>query len=100
MNPSHEHITAYGGSTIPVLGAVLLRVWRNDFHCLLDCKLVHHPDVQSLLLLGGKAFLGKRIVSYLDNDQLNKPEMSSAPVYSIRGLAPCHNSSNSSRPSL
>ena len=86
MNPSHKYITAYGGTTIPVLGTVLLHVWRNDFHCLLDCTLVDRPDVRPLL--GRKACLGMRIVSYLDNDQLHRPEMNGAPVYSVGEVGP------------
>ena len=29
-----------GGTSIPFLGKVRLRVWRGDFTCLLDCNLV------------------------------------------------------------
>ena len=40
MTPAHTKITAYGGTTLPVVGTVLLRVWRGGFSCQLDCKLV------------------------------------------------------------
>ena len=66
-------ITAYGGTTLPVVGTVLLRVWRGDYHCLLNCKLVDRTDIRPLLGLGMK------IVSYLDN----KPQTGGAPVYAI-----------------
>lgn len=36
-------ITAYRGHTFPVIGSVLLRVWRGSFNCKLDCKLVDSP---------------------------------------------------------
>ena len=72
---SRAKITAYGGTTLPVVGSVLLRVWRGDYHCLLDCKLVDHTDIR--LLLGRKACRGMGIVSYLDNHFPNKPETGS-----------------------
>ena len=81
VNLSRVKITAYGGTTLPVVSTVLLRVWRGDYRCLLDCKLVDRTDI--LPLLGRKACLGMKIVSYLDNDELNKPETGGAPVYVI-----------------
>ena len=39
-------------------------------------------------LLGRKACLGMRIVSYLDNDELNKPDTRGAPVYSVGESGP------------
>ena len=50
---------------MPVIGTVLLRVWHGDYHYLLDCKLVDRMDIRPLL--GRKACLGMKIVSYLDN---------------------------------
>ena len=38
--PINMKITAYGGHALPVVGSVLLRVWRGSFRCKLDCKLV------------------------------------------------------------
>jgi hypothetical protein len=37
VSPSRMRITAYGGTTLPVVGTVLLCVWRGDYHCLLNC---------------------------------------------------------------
>ena len=79
-------ITAYGGATLPVIGTVVLHVRQGDFHCRLDCKLVDRTDIHPLL--GRKASLGMKIVSYLDNDALNKPETGNAPVYMISETGP------------
>ena len=81
VTPAQTRFTAYGGATLPVVGTVLLRVWRGDFHCRLDCKLVDRQDVHPLL--GRKACLGMKIISYLDNNQLNKPQTGGAPVYAV-----------------
>ena len=47
--PSRMTITGYGGTTLPVVGTVLLCVWRGKYHCLLDCKLVDRSDIRPLL---------------------------------------------------
>ena len=86
VRTSYMTITAYGGTTLPVIGTVRLRVWRGNYHCLLDCKLVDHINIRPLL--GRKACIGMKIVTYLDNDALNKPETSGAPVYSIEQTHP------------
>ncbi len=78
-------ITAYGGSTLPVVGTVLIQVWRGDFRCRLDCKLVDRDDIRPLL--GRKACIGMKIVSYLNNDAINKPVTGSAPVYAVENAA-------------
>ena len=81
VSPSTITITAYGGATLPVVGTALLRVWRGDYHCKLDCKLVEHAEIRPLL--GRKACLGMKIVSYLDNDAMNKPMTGNASVYAL-----------------
>ena len=81
---SRMRITAYGGATLPVVGTVCLRVWRGNYHCLLDCKLVDRLDSR----VRRRACLGMKIVSYLDNDAQNKPKTSSAPVYSVEQPGP------------
>lgn len=86
VSPSQMRITAYGGTTLPVVGTVLLRVWRGDFRCRLDCKLVDRSDIRPLL--GRKACLGMKIVSYLDNDALHKPDTGGTPVYSVGESSP------------
>ena len=40
VTPVNRAIISYGGTSIPILGKVRLRVWRGDFRCLLDCNLV------------------------------------------------------------
>ena len=69
--PINMKITAYGGHALPVVGSVLLRVWRGSFRCKLDCKLVDSSQIRPLL--GRKACLGMNIVSYLDNDKIHPP---------------------------
>ena len=54
---------------------------RHPVHCLLECKLVDRPDIGPLLRQ--KACVGMKIVSYLDNDKINKPETGGAPVYAL-----------------
>ena len=86
VSPSRMKITAYGDATLQVIGTVVLLVWRGVFHCRLDCKLVDRMDICPLL--GRKACLGMKIVSYLDNDALNKPETGNVPVYMISETGP------------
>jgi len=81
VSPAQTQLTAYGGGTLPVVGSVLLRVWRGNFRCRLDCKLVDSSVVRPLL--GRKACLGMKIIAYPDNDELNKPDTGSAPVYAL-----------------
>ena len=56
VTPVNTGIILYGGSSIPILGAGHLRVWRRDFRCLLDCNLVDSKKVRPIL--GRKACLG------------------------------------------
>ena len=65
-------ITAYGGHTIRVASSVWLKVWRGEYHCKLDCKLVDCDNIRPLL--GRKACIGMNIITYLDNDTINKPD--------------------------
>ena len=78
---TQQRITAYGSTTIPVCGTTLLRVWRGDYHCKLDCKLVDQDDIRPIL--GRKACLGMKIVTYLDNNNLNKPPAGNAHIYAV-----------------
>ena len=82
VTPSHSRITAYGGDTLPVVETVLLQVWRGTFRCRLDCKIVDRSDIQPLL--GRKACIGMKIVTYLDNDKINKPNTSNAHLWGQR----------------
>ena len=81
VTPVSTKITAYGGATLPVVGKVIIRVWRGDFRCKLDCKLVDSMNICPLL--GRKACLGMKLVSYLDNDELNKPETKGTAVFTL-----------------
>ncbi|PFX31634.1 Retrovirus-related Pol polyprotein from transposon 17.6 [Stylophora pistillata] len=40
VTPVSTAIISYGGTWIPILGRVCLRVWRGDFRCFLDCNLM------------------------------------------------------------
>ena len=71
VTPVNASITAYGGTTLPVVGTALVRVWRGNFRCKLLCKLVESSCIRPLL--GRKACVGMNIVSYLDNDAINLP---------------------------
>ena len=78
VTPAQTQVKAYGGGTLPVIGAVILRVSRGDLRCRLDCKLVNCSGIRPLL--GRKTCLGMKINAYLDNDKLNKPDTGDAPV--------------------
>ena len=79
VTPVNMVIILYGGTSIPILGKVHLRVWRGHFRCLLDCNLVDSKKVRPIL--GRKVCLGMNIIQYLDNDQLNRPQESYGEVY-------------------
>ena len=81
LHPLRSTITAYGGNTLPVVGKMLLRVRRGDFRCQVDCKLVDNSNI--LPLLGRNACLGMEIVSYLDSDELYKPNVGDPTVYTL-----------------
>ena len=42
-------ISAYGEFRLPVVGRVVLRVWRDKAKCLLDCKLVENEGIRPIL---------------------------------------------------
>ena len=65
VTPAQASITGYGGHTLQVAGSVQLKVWRGEYHCKLDCKLVDCDTIRPLL--GRKACLGMNIITYLDN---------------------------------
>ena len=79
VTPVSTAIISYGGTSIPILGGVRLRVWRGDFRCLLYCNLVDSKRIRPILRR--KACLGMKIIMYLDNDQLNHPQTSDGDVY-------------------
>ena len=61
VNSTKTRITAYLGTTLPVVVTVLLLVQRGDLQCQLDCKLVNRSDIKPIL--GRKACLGLMIVT-------------------------------------
>ena len=85
-NKSSPKVTTYGGGALPVAGTVLLKVWREGSKYRLDCKLVDSPKIRHLL--GRKACLGTRIITYLDNDDIRKPISRGAPVYALEDHRP------------
>ena len=68
---------------LPVVGTMLLRVWRGDFMCRfsLDCKLVNSTKIWPLL--DRKTCIGMKIVAYLDNDALDEPQTRDSAVYTL-----------------
>ena len=85
VTPLNTQLSAYGGSKLQVVGQVRITVWRDDYRCQLDCKLVDNNTIRPLL--GRKACVGMKIITYTDNDQLNKPQTGNAPVYSLETAA-------------
>ena len=85
VTPVNTAIISYGGTSIPVLGKVHSRVWRGDFRCLLNCNLVESKRVRPILVI--KACLGMNIITYQDNDQLNRPQASKGGIYTHGVLA-------------
>ena len=79
VTPANAQLSAYRGSKLQVMGNVRITVWHDDFKCQLDCKLVDNNTIYPLL--GRKICVGMRIIEYMDNDHLNKPQ--TAPVYSL-----------------
>ena len=86
VTPCKHTITAYGGTSIPVVGKAIIRVWRGDNSCRLDCKIVDVSNIRPLL--GRKACLTMKIVSYLDNDMMNKPNTDGSEVYTLSSSGP------------
>ena len=64
-----------------MVGRITLRVHRGKAKYLIDCKLVKGNQIRPLL--GRKACVGMNIVSYLDNDAMNKPDTGEAHVYAV-----------------
>ena len=47
VTPVNTTIISYGGTSIPILGKVRLRVWHGGFRCLLDSKTVRPILIRS-----------------------------------------------------
>ena len=76
-----SHITAYGGTTLPVVGTVAIRICQGANQYNLYCKIVNSTNIRPLV--GRRACLQMRLVSYLDNDELNKPDTGNLPVFAV-----------------
>ena len=81
VTPTKSNITAYGGATLPVMGTVVLKVKRGRTTSTLHCKLVYCVNIRPLL--GRNSCLQMKSISYLDNDQINRPATGSLPVYAL-----------------
>lgn len=81
VTQAKSSISAYGGSQLPVIGQVMLKVWRDNTKCILTCKLVDSDDIRPII--GRKACIGMNIIKYTDNDAINKPQSGEATVYKI-----------------
>ena len=79
-------VIAYEGGTLPVVGSVKLKVWRQKAKYHLDCNLIDSNKIRPLL--GRKACLGMGVITYLDNDQLRKPDAGDAPVFAVDDTGP------------
>ena len=74
-------ITAYGGTTLPVVGRTSLKAFHKHHTFWLDCKLVDSTNICPLLVR--KACLDLNIVSYFDSDEVHKPATGAAQVYTL-----------------
>ena len=81
IDPVKSNIIAYGGATLPVVGTAAIQVYRGNKRYNLHCNLVDNLDIRPLM--GRQACLQMKLVSYLDNDELNKPIAGNLPVYAL-----------------
>ena len=49
VTPAQYITVAYGGYKMPGVGLVRIRVWRGDYHCLVECKLVDSSTIRPIL---------------------------------------------------
>mgnify|MGYP000394558297 FL=1 len=63
VTPLNTHLKACGGCKLTVTGQFCICVWRDDFKCQLDCKLVDNNVI--LPLFGRKANVGMTIICVL-----------------------------------
>ena len=85
VSPVWSQITAYGGTTLPVVGLVAIEVERNNHRYHLDCKLIDCTNIRPLL--GRGARLNMNIIIYLHNDKLNKPDTQDAEVFMVESVS-------------
>lgn len=72
--PSNAHIVSYGGTRMPVVGCVRLKVRRRDLTCYLDCKIINAPGMRPIL--GMRACTGMKLVTITDSDAHFVPDKS------------------------
>ena len=87
VKPSNSTISAYGGYQLPVVGQVTLRVWRDSFKCLLDCKLVDHKDIRPIL--GRKACIGMNITPIMTLSTNQQPGIRQSTQWRIIETGTC-----------
>ena len=66
------------------MGQVIVPVWRDGKKFKLDCKVVDNTSIRPVL--GRKACLGMKILQYMDDDKINKPDTGNAHVYAMNTL--------------
>ena len=71
VEPAKTKISAYVGAKLNVVRQVKIRVWRDDFRCKLDCRIVDNKGVRPFL--SRKACIGMNIVKYMDRDEISRP---------------------------
>ena len=81
VSVAKSRITAYGGTTLPVVGTVQLNVTRGSLNATLHCKIVDGINIRPLL--GRESCLQLKIISYLDNDKVNKLDTGNSLVFAL-----------------
>ena len=81
MTIAKSRITAYGGTTLPVVGTIQFNVTRDSLNATLHCKIVDGINIHPLL--GRESCLQLKIISYLDNDKLNKLDTGNSLVFAL-----------------
>ena len=71
VTPVRTSIVAYGGSKLPVIGEVRIRVSRRDFKCKLDCKLVDSDLIRPIF--GRRACIGMPLIEYHAINEMPRP---------------------------
>ena len=84
VSASKTKISAYGGTGIPVMGQVIVPVWRDGKKFKLDCKVADNTSIGPVL--GRKACLVMKILQNMDIDEINKPDTGNAHVYAMNTL--------------
>jgi len=69
VKPSKSTVSPYGGSPLPVVGQVTLRVWRDSSHVYYIALLVDQKYICPILWR--KAHIGMNIFQYTDKDAIN-----------------------------